>query len=108
MAGPVVEGIAAVLNMFLSMIQLLVLASVIVSWIGDRSNTIVQMIYTITEPIYRPIRRYSRRIPGPIDWAPMIILAIVIFLQVALVGGLRNYAGQLKYQAINSPEEVGS
>lgn len=86
------DGLAAVISMFLSMIQLLVLASVIVSWVGDKSNVVVQMIYNITEPIYRPIRRLTSRIPGPFDWAPLAVIAIVIFLEKFLVQSLTNYA----------------
>ena len=86
------DGLAAVLNMFFNMLQLLILASVIVSWVGDRSNVIVQMIFNITEPIYRPIRRLTSRIPGPFDWAPMILLAIIIFLERFLVQALTSYA----------------
>ncbi len=86
------DGLAAVLNMFFNMLQLLILASVIVSWVGDRSNVVVQMIFNITEPIYRPIRRFTARIPGPFDWAPMILLAIIIFLERFLVQALTSYA----------------
>ena len=91
--GPAVaDGLAAVLSMFFNMIQLLVLASVIVSWVGDRSNAIVQMIYNLTEPIYRPIRRFTSRIPGPFDWAPLVVIAIIIVLERVLVQSLTNYA----------------
>lgn len=91
--GPAIaDGLAAVLSMFFNMLQLLVLASIILSWVGDRSNVIVQMIYSITEPIYRPIRRLTSRIPGPFDWAPMVTIAIIIFLERVLVQTLTSYA----------------
>lgn len=91
--GPgIADGLAAVISMFLSMIQLLVLASVIVSWVGDRNNVVVQMIYNITEPIYRPIRRFTAKLPGPFDWAPLVVIAIVIFLEKVLVRSLTDYA----------------
>ncbi len=91
--GPAIaDGLAAVLSMFFNMIQLLVLASVIVSWVGDRDNVIVQMIYNITEPIYRPLRRLTSRIPGPFDWAPLLVIAIIIFLERVLIQTLTNYA----------------
>jgi YggT family protein len=92
MGGAMLEGLAAVISMFANMIQLLVIASVIVSWVGDRSHPIVQMIYNITEPMYRPIRRLTSRIPGPFDWAPMVVLAIVILVQKFLEGMLRSAA----------------
>lgn len=90
--SPLISGIAAVVEFLLTIVQFLVFASVIVSWVGDRNNQIVQMIYGITEPMYRPLRRFTSRIPGPFDWAPLAVLAIVIFLQKSLVGWLHSLA----------------
>jgi YggT family protein len=92
MGGALLDGLSAVVTMFTQMIQLLVIASIIVSWVGDRSNPIVQMIYNITEPIFRPIRRLTSKIPGPFDWAPMVVLAIVILIQKVMEAILRGYA----------------
>lgn len=93
MGAAMLDGLVAVVGMLTSMVQLLVIASVIVSWVGDRSNPIVQMIYNITEPIYRPLRRLTSRLPGPFDWAPMLVLAIVIFIQKFLEGAMRSAHG---------------
>jgi YggT family protein len=94
MSAGIAEGLAAVINFFLSAIQLLVFASIIVTWVGDRSNQLVIMIVNLTEPIYRPLRRFTRRIPGPFDWAPMLVLALIIFIQIAGVAPLRRYAAE--------------
>jgi YggT family protein len=94
MGAAMLEGLAAVIAMFGQMIQLLVIASVIVSWVGDRSHPIVQMIYNITEPMYRPLRRLTSRIPGPFDWAPMLLLALVILVQKVVEAMLRGYASR--------------
>lgn len=94
MGAALLDGLAAVVSMFAQMIQLLVIASVIVSWVGDRSHPIVQMIYNITEPMYRPLRRLTSRIPGPFDWAPMVLLAIVILIQKVLEAMLRGAAAR--------------
>jgi YggT family protein len=102
MTAGIAEGLAAVINFFLSAIQLLVFASIIVGWVGDRSNQIVIMIVNLTEPIYRPLRRFTGRIPGPFDWAPMIVLAIIIFVQIAGVAPLRRYAAQQARLEISS------
>ena len=102
MTAPIIQGLAAVINYFLSAIQLLVFASIIVSWVGDRSNQIVVMIINITEPIYRPLRYLTRNIPGPFDWAPMLVLAIVIFAQIAIVKPLTHYGDALMQQETNS------
>lgn len=103
MTAGIVQGLAAVINFFLSAIQLLVFASIIVSWVGDRSNQVVVMIINITEPIYRPLRVLTRKIPGPFDWAPMFVMAIIIFAQLAIVKPMMAYGDRLMTQEINSP-----
>ena len=103
MTAGIIQGLAAVINFFLSAIQLIVFASIIVSWVGDRSNQIVVMIINITEPIYRPLRRLTRNIPGPFDWAPMLVMAIVIFAQMAIVKPMMAYGDRLMKQEIMAP-----
>jgi len=88
--NPLINGIAAVVSFLFGIIQILIFASVIVSWIGDRNNQIVQMIGSVTEPMFRPIRKFTSRIPGPFDWAPLVALAIIIFLQSAFVPWLQG------------------
>ncbi len=105
MTAGIVQGLAAVINFFLSAIQLLVFASIVVSWVGDRSNQIVIMIINITEPMYRPLRRLTRNIPGPFDWAPMLVLAIVIFAQIAIVKPMTRYGETLMQSEISAPSE---
>ena len=83
-------GLAAVLAFALNMIKILVIASVIVSWVGDRSNQIVQTIYSITEPIFRPIRRYTERLNIPLDISPIVVFAIIIFLETAILPAIGN------------------
>lgn len=103
MTAGIIQGLAAVINFFLSAIQLIVFASIIVSWVGDRSNQIVVMIINITEPIYRPLRHLTRKIPGPFDWAPMVVMAIVIFAQMAIVKPMMAYGDRLIQQEIMAP-----
>lgn len=81
MLGPLAQGIVAVLQIVLNMIQVLILASIIISWVNaDPSNQIVSMIRSMTEPLYRPIRRLTRNLPGPFDWAPLILMLLVVFV----------------------------
>lgn len=77
MDAALASTLAGVISFILNIVQFLVLASVVVSWIGDTRHPIVQMIYSVTEPMYRPIRKFTSRIPGPLDWAPIAVLLIV-------------------------------
>jgi len=86
MEPQVLKGIGSVLEIILNMFQILIVASVLVNLLGaDQSNRIVQIITSATEPMYRPIRRFTRNIPGPIDWAPLAIWLAIVFVQIAFV-----------------------
>ena len=90
MSQAVMNGLVAVIDIILNMIQLMILASILIGWIGgDPGNPIVRAIREITEPMYRPFRKLTRNIPGPFDWAPMIILLIIVFLQRGIIPYLR-------------------
>lgn len=92
MDAALASSLAAVIHFVLNIVQLLVIASIIVSWVGDRSNSIVQMIYQVTEPMYRPIRKLTRNIPGPFDWAPLGVLLIIVAIERGVVAYLEAYA----------------
>jgi len=69
----------------LRMIQILVFASVLISWVGaDPNNQMVQMVRSITEPLFRPFRRITRNIPGPLDWAPLTLLLVIVFVEIVI------------------------
>ena len=93
LAGSLLSGLGYVLDMVLNMIQLVVLASIVVSWVNaPPNNQIVGMVHAITEPMYRPIRKMTRNLGGPIDWAPMVVILIIVFLQRSIVPWLRSQA----------------
>lgn len=82
MPSPLFGMISFFIELFFSMAQVIVIASIIISWIGaDQYNPIVQLIRNITEPMYRPFRRMTQSFSGPIDLAPMIILLIISAVQ---------------------------
>ena len=84
--GHTINGLAFVLDLIFNLVQLLVIASIIISWLNaDPYNPIVRTITSITEPIYRPLRRLTSRIPGPLDFAPLVLILIIVFLQKSLI-----------------------
>jgi YggT family protein len=85
MLGPLANGLATVIDMVINMLQLLIAASILASWIGDPNHQIVAMIRSITEPMYRPIRKITKGLPGPIDWAPFVLMLVLVFIQRGLV-----------------------
>lgn len=86
MGGLIFSGLGHVLNLILNVLQIMVFVSVLINLLGaDPRNPIVNFIERATEPVYRPIRRWTSRIPGPFDWAPFAVLLLIVFVQKTLV-----------------------
>ena len=79
----IMYGLGYVIETLLNMVQLLIFVSVFISWFNaDPNNQLVRMVRTLTEPMYRPIRKYiTGKIPGPLDLSPIVLIFIIIFLQ---------------------------
>jgi uncharacterized protein YggT (Ycf19 family) len=105
------NGAAMVLDGFLWIYLLILLARAITSWVSaNPRNPIVAFLYMVTEPAIRAIRR---RLPTnlryfPLDIAFLVLLAIVLFLDYGIVPLLRDYAAMLRHSAMSgstgSPE----
>lgn len=66
----------------------------LISWVNpDPWNPIVRILYQVTEPVLRPIRRM---LPSTgIDFSPVIVILAIYFLQAFLVPVLREAAFRL-------------
>lgn len=68
-------------------VELAVIGYVIAGWLDlNPDNPIVRALRAIAEPLLRAVRPIARRIPGPIDWSPMIVL-LGLHLLRSLLGG---------------------
>ena len=83
---------AALLILVLETYKWVVIAAVIVSWltafnvINERNNVVralLRILYNLTEPVFRPIRRLIPDIGG-IDLSPLIVLLLIWFLQYSI------------------------
>lgn len=88
--GPVIWLILTVIRLYVWV----VIAAVILSWLTafniiNTSNRVVYIIsdvvYRLTEPALRPIRRFIPDLGG-IDLSPVVLLLGLIFLQKLVVG----------------------
>jgi YggT family protein len=88
-----------VLNI-LDVYKWIVIAAVIVSWlaafnvINERNNfvrSLLRVLYNLTEPVFRPIRRLLPAMGG-LDLSPLIVLLIIATIQYAMTNWppLRN------------------
>ena len=73
----------------LDILWFIIIASAIFSWLFafnviNSSNQFVgqigSMLYQLTEPLYRPIRRFMPNLNG-LDLSPIVVLVIIFFLQ---------------------------
>ncbi|MEM9331753.1 MAG: YggT family protein [Pseudomonadota bacterium] len=90
------NAIIFIIYQVLSFYWWIVILSAIFSWLYafnviNSSNQFVNMIgrflYQMTEPVYRPIRRYLPDLGG-IDISPIIVLFIIMFLQYLLINDI--------------------
>lgn len=82
MISVLLYGLASVIGFVLDMLMLVIFLSAIISWFNaDPYNRYVQMVHALTEPLYRPFRKWTSQLGGPIDFSPMIVILIVIFLK---------------------------
>jgi YggT family protein len=84
-----VTAIVSTLIMMLELYKWVIIISALITWVNpDPSNPIVQVLYRLTEPVYRYIRRYIPTVVGGIDLAPIIVIFGIFFLQQLLRGFL--------------------
>jgi YggT family protein len=78
-----------VLYQFLSLVELLIVARVILSWVASPTsrNPVVQLIRSATDPILEPIRSILPR-TGMFDLSPMVALFAIYILQSLIAGAM--------------------
>lgn len=85
-------ALAEVLNMIFSFFSFAFFLRAIISWVSpDPSNPIVQFLYSVTDPLVRPIRKFIPPL-GMIDLSVFVAFIVLVFLQKFLVESLRDYA----------------
>jgi YggT family protein len=95
--GNLLLGLAYVLNILLTVYMWIVIISALISWVNpDPYNPIVKFLRGITEPAYRPIRRFIGARLGIIDISPLIVIVVIIFIKSVFVTSLIEFAYKLK------------
>ncbi len=78
--------IVQTLNQLLWLYTLVVLASVVMSWVdASPYNPIVRVIYSITAPVFDMVRRTLPVFFGGLDFAPFVVLIGIQFLEQYLL-----------------------
>jgi YggT family protein len=87
------SAIAQLLDFLLTAYMWIIIGRAIVSWVNaDPYNPVVRFLFEATEPVLGRIRRWLPINFGSIDFSPMILILIIMFLQSFLVATLRQLA----------------
>lgn len=95
--GNFLAATAKVLDVVLVLYMWIIIIRALLSWVNpDPYNPIVQFLYNVTEPLLYRIRRALPMSGMGIDFAPIVVLLAIIFLQSFLVSSLAQFAMQLQ------------
>jgi YggT family protein len=85
-------ALAKIIDIGLTLYMWIIIARAVISWVNpDPYNSIVRFLISVTEPFLYPIRR---RLPfmGGIDFSPVILILVIVFLEFFLVRSLSELA----------------
>ncbi len=92
-AGNMLEGIATILDTVLWLYMWVIIIRALVSWVNpDPWNPIVQFLQRATDPLLYQIRKRLGMGRMGFDFSPIIAILLIMFLQIAVVGSLKDLA----------------
>src|SRR5512144_1521843 len=95
--GNLLEALAAVLNVVLQLLMLVIFVNALLSWVRpDPSNPIVMTLDRISDLVCNPIRRVFPTLVSGMDFAPFIAMLAIWLVQMFLVGTLRGVALRMR------------
>ena len=85
-----------VLDVLLNIYMWDVIVAALISWVNpDPYNPIVRFLYSVTEPVVRPIRRRIGTLGG-IDFSPLIVILAIVFIRSFVVRTIIEYGYRMK------------
>ena len=90
-------AVATVLDYVLYIFMIITIARAVLSWVSpDPHNPIVRFIHNVTEPVLYQIRKRLPMMFGGMDFSPIAVILIIIFLQKFLVASLVGLADSIR------------
>lgn len=91
-------AVGQILDLILNLLIILILVRAFISWVNpDPYNPIVRFLHASTEPMLRPFRRL---LPpwktGGIDFSPLAVTLLLVFIRILVVASIFDYAVRLK------------
>ena len=91
-----IVALAKVIDIVLTIYMWIIVFRALISWVNpDPYNQIVVFLYRVTEPVLGPIRRRLPMSNIGIDFSPIIVILVMIFLQYFLVQTMIQMAAHL-------------
>lgn len=92
-----INALANLINFVLGAYMWVIVGRAIISWVNpDPYNPIVRFLHDVTEPVLSRIRRFLPfTAAAGIDFSPIILILMVLFLQSFLVPTLHGIARSL-------------
>ncbi|MBT8334611.1 MAG: YggT family protein [Deltaproteobacteria bacterium] len=86
-------ALTGIIDFLLTAYMWIIIGRAVISWVNaDPHNPIVRFLFEVTEPLLGRIRRIIPTSMGGIDFSPVILIVIIMFLQSFLVPTLRQFA----------------
>lgn len=86
-------ALAGIVDFLLTAYMWVIIGRAVISWVNaDPYNPIVRFLYEITEPVLGRIRRIIPVSMGSIDFSPVILIIVILFLQSFLVPTMQQMA----------------
>lgn len=96
-AANFIEAVARILDIGLTIYMWIIVIRAVLSWVNpDPYNAIVQFLFRVTEPVLYRVRRFLPFGNLGIDFSPVIVILVIIFLQSFLIRSLYQLALQFK------------
>lgn len=82
----IVSGLGGIVHSLITIYIWIVIIGSLLTWVRpDPYNPIVQILYRLTEPAYRLVRRMMPTVFNGIDLAPLIIIIALQIIDILLV-----------------------
>jgi YggT family protein len=86
MMGGIIVGLGGIVHSLITVYIWVLIIGALLSWVRpDPYNPIVQIIYRLTEPAYRFVRRIMPTVFNGIDLAPLILVILLQVMDVILI-----------------------
>ncbi|MDP7552870.1 MAG: YggT family protein [Nitrospinaceae bacterium] len=95
--GNFLSATAQILKIVLEIYMWIIIIRALLSWVNpDPYNPIVQFLNSITEPVLYRVRQLIPMSGMGIDFSPIIVILVIIFLQAFLVNSIGMLAMELQ------------